>query len=138
MRTFDAFGRTPRTRCGSGRRETVGAMSLALLTASAVGCGGGPSSRAFPAGGEEDASLASDAGGSDAGDAANLLGNGDANGHPCVNLECMQVDCAARGLPTTTVSGVVYDPAAQNPLYDVIVYVPNGPVEPFGHGVTCD
>jgi hypothetical protein len=66
------------------------------------------------------------------------VGNGDANGHPCVNLQCQQVDCAARNLPDTTVSGIVFDPAGQNPLYDVIAYVPNEPVQPFAQGVTCD
>jgi hypothetical protein len=48
------------------------------------------------------------------------------------------VNCAAQGLPTTTVSGIVYDPAGQNPLYNVIVYVPNGPLLPFAEGAVCD
>jgi hypothetical protein len=76
--------------------------------------------------------------GVDGGEAGNLVGNGDTNGHPCVGLECRQVDCAALGKPATTVSGMVFDPAGQNPLYDVIVYVPNGPVQPFTPGVVCD
>ena len=40
----------------------------------------------------------------------NLVGNGSTDG-PCVRLQCQQIDCAADHLPTTTVSGVVYDPA---------------------------
>jgi hypothetical protein len=36
------------------------------------------------------------------------------------------------------VSGIVYDPAGQNPLYNVIVYVPNKPLLPFAEGATCD
>jgi hypothetical protein len=69
---------------------------------------------------------------------ANLFGDGNANGHPCHGLGCQVVDCAAQGLPNTSVTGTVYDPAGQNPLYDVIVYVPNAPVQPLPSGVTCD
>jgi hypothetical protein len=73
--------------------------------------------------------------GTDATDDASLVGNGISNG-PCVNLQCKQVICPDQG--DTTVSGVVYDPAGQRPMYDAIVYVPNGPVQPFPSGATCD
>jgi hypothetical protein len=39
---------------------------------------------------------------------------------------------------TTTLSGTVYDPADQVPLYNVAVYVPNAPLSPIVHGATCD
>jgi hypothetical protein len=55
---------------------------------------------------------------------------------PCVNLQCMQVDCTGGG--TTSVSGTVYDPAGTNPLYNVAVYVPNAEVLPLPSGATCD
>jgi hypothetical protein len=71
--------------------------------------------------------------GVDAGSIGVLSGNS-----PCKNLQCQQVDCASLDLPTTTVTGVVFDPAGRNPLYNVIVYVPNAPVDAFKPGAVCD
>ena len=43
---------------------------------------------------------------------------------------------------TTTLSGKVYDPAGNLPLYHVLVYIPNNPsdpgLQPFPAGITCD
>jgi hypothetical protein len=55
---------------------------------------------------------------------------------PCINLECEQVACGASA--TTSVSGIVLDPAGKNPLYNVVVYVPNSALEPIQHGPVCD
>lgn len=82
-------------------------------------------------------------GGSDDGGSYATFGSGVApagDGGPCVNLQCQQVDCSGKNLPAdaTTVSGVVYDPAGQHPVYNAIVYVPNEPVKPFTQGVVCD
>lgn len=38
----------------------------------------------------------------------------------------------------TTVKGVVYDPAGATPLYNVAVFVPTTPLEPFGESLSCD
>ena len=62
---------------------------------------------------------------------------GDASdGQMCTGLQCFQVACADGG--TTTISGVVLDPAMNNPIYDAIVYVPNAKVASIVHGPTCD
>jgi hypothetical protein len=75
--------------------------------------------------------------GMDAGDEGN---GGDDVGLPiqtmdaggCVNLQCQQTACP------TSLSGTVYAPNGTLPLYNVIVYVPNGPLDPLPKGVQCD
>jgi hypothetical protein len=54
----------------------------------------------------------------------------------CTLGECKVRTCASGG--TTSVSGIVYDPAGMNPVYNVLVYVPNAAIEPISTGATCD
>ncbi len=58
------------------------------------------------------------------------------SGGPCTGLACQQVDCG--GGPKTTLTGKVYDPAGANTLYDVVVYVPAGPLPALTAGAGCD
>jgi hypothetical protein len=65
---------------------------------------------------------------------------------PCVNLSCQQTTCrfgacvqsACPGGEKTTIRGKVFDPAGRVPLYNVLVYVPNAPLDPISTGPSCD
>jgi hypothetical protein len=61
---------------------------------------------------------------------------GAGGGGPCMGLECQIVQCG--GGVKTTVSGKVYEPAGNVPLYNVTVYVPNAPLSPIADGASCD
>jgi hypothetical protein len=55
----------------------------------------------------------------------------------CTNLCLKQVSCSSPST-TTTISGTVYAPNGTDPLPNVLVYVPNGTVQDFTPGVSCD
>jgi len=55
------------------------------------------------------------------------------DGGPCpTGLKC---NVACSGSATTSISGTVYDPAGRDPLYDIVVFVPSGNLEPLPKGV---
>ena len=59
-----------------------------------------------------------------------------ATGTTCSNLQCNLDKCSGGG--ETSISGTVYDPAGLNPLYNVLLYVPNTAVDPIPQGVSCN
>jgi len=58
-------------------------------------------------------------------------------GTGCTGIQCnVKTDCA--NAAKTTVTGTVYDPAAINPIYNALVYIPNAPLDPVPTGASCD
>ncbi len=117
-------------------RKQLGLMScfgaLALGFAGVTG-GCGDDGSQFD-GGEGDGTSGGD--GTCTGPFCNPFADSSSDGKTCTGLCLKQVNCG--GSATTSLSGTVYDPADQVPLYDVAVYVPNAPLQPITHGATCD
>lgn len=114
------------------RRTYFALVSLAAAGAAGLSfaaCGGDGRSAAFD---EPDGAQRTDGG----------LDFGQQEAAPaCTGLECQQVACG--GGKTTTLSGTVYAPTPAkygkaDPIYNAILYVPNGPLEPFEKGVSCE
>jgi len=55
----------------------------------------------------------------------------------CTGIECQVVNCAAKGMPDTTISGTVFAPNGTLALHGVTVYVPLLDPPPFEAGVKC-
>jgi hypothetical protein len=107
--------------------------ALTLVTANVGGC-----SSSTKGGGENN--VGGDDGGDDgsAGTSSGAFGQGLGEAgveSPCVN--CNPTAMCSGGTNTTTITGVVYDPAGTNPVYNVQVYVPSMPLPMFSQGASC-
>ena len=119
-------------------RDLIAACGLVLAATLVPRCGT-PGSGFGDDGGADSGDVDSttppqDSGGNPFGD----VGVGEA-APPCKGLQCQVVSCG--GNTHTTISGTVYDPGGNNPLYNILVYVPtfpNDPLPAITHGMSCD
>ena len=111
--------------------RTIGLLAFAFGSAAILGCGsGGGSGFKNDGGTDPDGTVINDDGGFPEFPDAEVEA-----APPCVGLKCQQVTCQSG---KTSISGTVFAPNGTLPLYNVIVYVPNTPLDPIPSGATCD
>jgi hypothetical protein len=147
---FPALVFAPLERRIRGHMKNASLASAALLSAAALGVGliapacGTSGSGATTSVGTDQGDASTMQQGGDSGSTVILPSSGrdggsggdDASATGCTNLQCQIHTCPGGG--STTITGAVYDPAGNNPLYNVVVYVPNSTPSPLTTGASCD
>jgi len=120
---------------------TLAGLLACGLTFLAPACGGTKVSNGFAAD-TGPGVLGGDDSGGDGGNPSGPFGTGPGSGpgsdaappmHVCPSGLSCNTTCPGGG--TTSITGKVYDPACKNPLYDVVVYVPEKDLTPLPRGV---
>jgi hypothetical protein len=114
----------------------VGALFVGTCLAAACGGAGGPTGFTTNGDGGAGDGTVDGHGGKDSGFSLVPDGGNDSSTPACTGIACQVASCSGGG--STTVSGTVYAPNGTLPLYDVQVFIPNAPLEPFPKGVQCD
>jgi hypothetical protein len=121
------------------KARSLGSLAGGFLLAIGLMACGGTAESGFDAGRKDGGGSGGDATMSGKDSSVPILvmdtgGGGEAGA--CSGIACNVQSCG--GGTETTVSGYTYAPNGQLPLYDVQIFIPNAPLDPFAKGVQCD